>query len=234
MNIVRAGNLSKAGQIKSLICFRPAFRFSSTRIRLSAPVRLHVVERERERGLEQQTSGHSSSFDLQFRHDLVSLLASQNASLKRPSRVSRSCPWLFYREGRSGFGFRSINIDLGKDDRRERCFGGFVPGPSSCDTQKGMYNRVVLKLSGEALAAGRGFGVDVDRVHEIAAEISEVRELGVDVAIVVGKGNFFRGVAEQAKEMDRVSADHMGMLGTVINALAIEDALEKQEAHMPG
>ena len=96
---------------------------------------------------------------------------------------------------------------------------------------KGMYNRVVLKLSGEALAAGRGFGVDVDRVHEIAGEISEVREMGVDVAIVVGGGNFFRGVAEQAKEMDRVSADHMGMLGTVINALAIQDALEKTNVH---
>ena len=96
---------------------------------------------------------------------------------------------------------------------------------------KGMYNRVVLKLSGEALAAGRGFGVDADRVHEIAGEISEVRELGVDVAIVVGGGNFFRGVAEQAKQMDRVSADHMGMLGTVINALAIQDALEKQGVH---
>src|SRR3984957_13041911 len=93
---------------------------------------------------------------------------------------------------------------------------------------KGMYNRVVLKLSGEALAAGRGFGVDVDRVHEIAGEISEVREMGVDVAIVVGGGNFFRGVAEQAKEMDRVSADHMGMLATVIKALALQDGVEKQ------
>jgi uridylate kinase len=94
-----------------------------------------------------------------------------------------------------------------------------------------MYNRVVLKLSGEALAAGRGFGVDVDRVHEIAGEIAEVRDMGVDVAIVVGGGNFFRGVAEQAKDMDRVSADHMGMLGTVINALAIQDALEKTNVH---
>src|ERR1700744_1557311 len=91
---------------------------------------------------------------------------------------------------------------------------------------KRMYNRVVLKLSGEALAAGRGFGVDTDRVHEIAGEIAEVRDLGVEVAIVVGGGNFFRGVAEQAKEMDRVSADNMGMLSTVINAIALQDALE--------
>lgn len=91
-----------------------------------------------------------------------------------------------------------------------------------------MYRRVVLKLSGEALAAGRGFGVDSDRVHEVAKEVAEVRELGVEVAVVVGGGNFFRGVAEQAQEMDRVSADHMGMLGTLINALALQDAIEKQ------
>ena len=94
-----------------------------------------------------------------------------------------------------------------------------------------MYKRVVLKLSGEALAAGKGFGVDVDRVHEIAAEIAEVHLLGVEMAIVVGGGNFFRGVAEQAKNMDRVSADHMGMLATVINALALQDALEKHGVH---
>jgi uridylate kinase len=92
-----------------------------------------------------------------------------------------------------------------------------------------MYKRVVLKLSGEALAAGRGFGVDVTRVHEVAAEVAGIRrEVGTEVAIVVGGGNFFRGVAEQARDMDRVSADHMGMLATVINALAIQDAIEKQ------
>ena len=92
------------------------------------------------------------------------------------------------------------------------------------------YKRILLKLSGEALAAGQGFGVDSTRVHEIAAEIAEVRSLEVDVAIVVGGGNFFRGVAEQAQDMDRVSADHMGMLATVINALALQDALEKSGA----
>jgi uridylate kinase len=94
-----------------------------------------------------------------------------------------------------------------------------------------MYKRVVLKLSGEALAAGRGFGVDVIKIHEIAGEIAEVHKLGVEIAIVVGGGNFFRGVAEQAKNMDRVSADNMGMLATVINALAIQDALEKRGTH---
>ena len=100
-----------------------------------------------------------------------------------------------------------------------------------CDTPKSMYKRVVLKLSGEALAAGRGFGVDVIRVHEIASEIAEVHAMGVEVALVVGGGNFFRGVAEQAKEMDRVSADNMGMLATVINSLAVQDAIEKQGLH---
>lgn len=94
-----------------------------------------------------------------------------------------------------------------------------------------MYKRVLLKLSGEALAAERGFGVDVTRVHEIAEEIADVHEMGVELAIVVGGGNFFRGVAEQAKHMDRVSADHMGMLATIINALAVQDALEKHEVH---
>lgn len=91
------------------------------------------------------------------------------------------------------------------------------------------YHRVLLKLSGEALAAGQGFGVDNARVHEIAGEIREVHELGVEIGIVVGGGNFFRGVAEQAREMDRVSADHMGMLATMINALALQDALEKRQ-----
>jgi uridylate kinase len=92
-----------------------------------------------------------------------------------------------------------------------------------------MYKRIVLKLSGEALAGKRGFGLDAERVIEITNEVVEVRALGVEVAIVVGGGNFFRGVAEQAKEMDRVSADNMGMLATVINALAIQDALEKRD-----
>ncbi len=91
-----------------------------------------------------------------------------------------------------------------------------------------VYKRILLKISGEALAAGQGFGVDNTRLHEIAAELAEVHGLGIEIAIVVGGGNFFRGVAQQAKNMDRVSADHMGMLATVINALALQDALEKQ------
>jgi uridylate kinase len=91
-----------------------------------------------------------------------------------------------------------------------------------------VFKRILLKLSGEALAANQGFGVDPLRIHEIAAELADVHSLGVQIAIVVGGGNFFRGVTEQAREMDRVSADHMGMLATVINALALQDALEKQ------
>jgi uridylate kinase len=91
-----------------------------------------------------------------------------------------------------------------------------------------VFKRILLKLSGEALAGQQGFGVDPVRVHEIAAEIQDVNSLGVQIAIVIGGGNFFRGVAEQAREMDRVTADHMGMLATMINALALQDALEKR------
>ncbi len=90
------------------------------------------------------------------------------------------------------------------------------------------FKRILLKISGEALAGDKGFGVDTSTIHSIAGEIKDVHDLGVEIALVVGGGNFFRGVAEQARDMDRVSADHMGMLATVINALALQDALEKQ------
>ena len=89
-----------------------------------------------------------------------------------------------------------------------------------------MYKRIVLKLSGEALAGDRGFGLDIDKVAGITAEIAEVHALGVEIGIVVGGGNFFRGVEEQAREMDRVSADSMGMLSTGINAIALQDAFD--------
>jgi uridylate kinase len=91
-----------------------------------------------------------------------------------------------------------------------------------------MYKRIVLKISGEALAGTRGFGLDADKVAGIVDELVEVHALGVEVGLVVGGGNFFRGVEEQAKAMDRVSADSMGMLSTVINAIAIQDSLEQR------
>jgi len=90
-----------------------------------------------------------------------------------------------------------------------------------------MYKRVLLKLSGEALAAGTGFGIDAVFIHQVAAEIATIHALGCEIGIVVGGGNFFRGVAQQAIDMDRVAADHMGMLSTVINAIALQDAIEK-------
>ena len=93
------------------------------------------------------------------------------------------------------------------------------------------FKRILLKLSGEALAANQSFGIDTSRIHEIAAELADAHQLGIQIAIVVGGGNFFRGVAGQARDMDRVSADHMGMLATVINALALQDALEKQKVY---
>ena len=91
-----------------------------------------------------------------------------------------------------------------------------------------VFRRILLKLSGEALLGSRGFGVDPETVHRIAQEVHDVHQLGVQVAIVVGGGNFIRGVAASAQGVDRVVADHMGMLATVINALALQDALDKR------
>ncbi|MGH9505915.1 MAG: UMP kinase [Terriglobales bacterium] len=90
------------------------------------------------------------------------------------------------------------------------------------------YHRVLLKLSGEALAGAQRFGVDPARMGELAGEIAAVQQSGVETALVLGGGNFFRGVALQARQMDRVAADHMGMLATVINGLAMQDALESR------
>jgi len=92
------------------------------------------------------------------------------------------------------------------------------------------YERIVLKLSGEVLAGSARFGIDPERVRSLAEEIAEVAKKGVQIGLVVGGGNFFRGVAAAAMNMDRVAADHMGMLATVINALALQDALENAGA----
>ncbi len=99
------------------------------------------------------------------------------------------------------------------------------------DTPPQRYTRILLKLSGEVLAGEERFGIDPERVKSLAAEVAEVAKTGVQVGVVVGGGNFFRGVAAAARKMDRVTADHMGMLATVINALALQDALEQMGTH---
>jgi uridylate kinase len=91
------------------------------------------------------------------------------------------------------------------------------------------YRRVLLKLSGEALMGEQAFGIDPAITTQIAKEIAEIQQLGVQTAVVSGGGNLFRGLAASAKGMDRATADYMGMLATVINALALQDALEHQD-----
>jgi uridylate kinase len=90
------------------------------------------------------------------------------------------------------------------------------------------FGRVLLKLSGESLMGGRDFGIDPAVVGSIAAEVADVHALGVELALVVGGGNIFRGLSAAGQGMERVTADHMGMLATVLNALALQDAIEKR------
>ena len=90
-----------------------------------------------------------------------------------------------------------------------------------------IYRRIVLKLSGEALAGTQGYGIDPPVLDRVGAEVRDVTQLGVQVAIVIGGGNIFRGIAASAGGMDRATADYMGMLATIINALALQDSLEK-------
>jgi len=94
-----------------------------------------------------------------------------------------------------------------------------------------VFRRILLKMSGEALIGSQGFGIDPVTVARIAGEVDEVRKLGVQIGIVVGGGNFIRGVAASESGIDRVVADQMGMLATVINGLALQDALEKFGCH---
>ena len=93
------------------------------------------------------------------------------------------------------------------------------------------YDRILLKLSGEAMAGPLSFGIDPDRVKGLAHEVAAIAEAGVQTGVVVGGGNIFRGIALVAKNMDRVTGDHMGMLATVINSLALQDALEQIGVH---
>src|SRR5579864_6289942 len=90
------------------------------------------------------------------------------------------------------------------------------------------YKRVLLKLSGEALMGDQNYGIDPAVASQIAKDVAEIQSLGVETAIVIGGGNIFRGVAASAQGMDRATADYMGMLATIINALALQDALEQQ------
>ncbi|HUP23182.1 MAG TPA: UMP kinase [Thermoanaerobaculia bacterium] len=101
-----------------------------------------------------------------------------------------------------------------------------TPSPSHAAA---VYRRIVLKLSGEALMGRQSFGLDEEVVRKIAGEIADVHRLGVQIGIVIGGGNIIRGVAASARGIDRVTGDHMGMIATVINALALQDALEKQD-----
>src|SRR5512145_786355 len=91
-----------------------------------------------------------------------------------------------------------------------------------------VYRRVLLKLSGEALMGGQSYGIDPAVASQIAQDVGEIQALGVQTAVVIGGGNIFRGVAASARGMDRATGDYMGMLATVINALALQDALEQQ------
>lgn len=90
------------------------------------------------------------------------------------------------------------------------------------------YKRVLLKLSGEALAGDKGYGIEPSVLGRLAQEISEVHKKGIEIGLVIGGGNIFRGISASVQGMDRVSADYMGMLATVINSLAIQDALERE------
>ena len=93
------------------------------------------------------------------------------------------------------------------------------------------YRRVLLKISGEALMGEQNYGIDVNVARSVAEELKAIHELGVQVAVVVGGGNIFRGVSKSAGNMDRSSADYIGMLATVMNAVVLQDALEKVEVH---
>jgi uridylate kinase len=99
--------------------------------------------------------------------------------------------------------------------------------PAKAGDSSRVFDRILLKLSGEALMGDKEFGLSLPRIEEIAQEIVEVRESGVEIAIVVGGGNFYRGMAAAAEGMDRATADYAGMLATVLNGLALQDALER-------
>ncbi len=94
--------------------------------------------------------------------------------------------------------------------------------------KKNIYKRILLKIGGEAFQGKDEFGIDTDTLDKVSEELKELTSLGVDIALVIGGGNFFRGSSKDARKMDRSTADYMGMLATVINSIALQDSLEKQ------
>lgn len=106
-----------------------------------------------------------------------------------------------------------------------------IANQSKSDKAGLVYRRVLLKISGEALMGEQNYGIDVDTARRVAEELKAVNELGVEVAVVVGGGNIFRGVSKSAGNMDRSAADYIGMLATVMNAVVLQDALEKLDVH---
>jgi uridylate kinase len=114
---------------------------------------------------------------------------------------------------------RILAVSMSKDDR--------TPNHKTASPAP-IYRRIVLKLSGESFQGPHGFGIDAETVHSIAREVKEVSDLGIQMAIIVGGGNIFRGTRQKSLSIDRATGDYMGMLATVINGLALQDALEKQ------
>jgi uridylate kinase len=109
--------------------------------------------------------------------------------------------------------------------------GSNMPATASAESKAPAYRRIMLKLSGESLSGSRDFGIHADTIRDIAREIKSVQQMGVEVAVVVGGGNIFRGSRQQGLDIDRATGDYMGMLATVLNGLAMQDALEKLGCH---
>jgi uridylate kinase len=103
--------------------------------------------------------------------------------------------------------------------------------PNETAAGRAVFRRILLKLSGESLMGTKEYGLDPETIEAVAAEIADVRQQGVEIAIVVGAGNIYRGMAAAAEGMDRATADYAGMLATLLNALALQDALERRGAH---
>ena len=114
-----------------------------------------------------------------------------------------------------------------KEEMKERQSSVGIPA----DSGKPIFQRIVLKLSGESLSGPDSFGIHAETIRNIAREVKEVHDLGVDVAVIVGGGNIFRGARQHGLTIDRATGDYMGMLATVLNGLALQDALEKVGCH---